>query len=92
MERAMSKQQSGSPKQSAQVDRDELIRVLGEIDEDMIIDILALKPTLDDLEQAAIWAAGDGDVLARQGHPLSGVVADIVDILTTDEEEPSRKG
>ena len=88
----MSKQQSGSPKQSAQVDRDELIRVLGEIDEDMIIDILALKPTLDDLEQAAIWAAGDGDVLARQGHPLSGVVADIVDILTTDEEEPSRKG
>jgi hypothetical protein len=92
MEHAMSKQPSASTTRSASVDRDDVIHVLGEIDEDMLIDILALNPTFDDLEQAAIWAAGEGDVLARQGHPLTGVVSDIVDILTADEEEPPRWG
>jgi hypothetical protein len=90
MEHAMSKQPSASTR--ASVDRDDVIHILGGIDEDMIIGILALNPTFDDLEQAAIWAAGDGDVLARQGHPVTGVVADIVDILTANEEEPPRRG
>jgi len=76
----------------ATVGRDDLVRVLGELDETMIIEILDLKPSLNELEQAAVWAAGDGDVLAKQGHPLAGVVADIVDILTADEEEPPPTG
>jgi hypothetical protein len=84
MENAMSKQQAAA---GLMVDRDDVIRVLGEMDDAMIIEILALKPTLNDLEQAAMWSAGDGDVLAKQGHPLGGVVADIVDLLTADEEE-----
>lgn len=89
----MSKQTSVSDaRPPATVGYDDVIRVLGEIDDASIIEILALTPTLNDLEQAAIWAAGDGDVLAKQGHPLTGVVADIVDILTVYEEEPPPKG
>jgi hypothetical protein len=91
MEHAMSKQPSASTTRPASVDRDDVIHVLGAIDEDLIIDTLALNPTFGDLEQAVIWAAGEGDVLARQGHPLTGVVADIVDILSADEEEPPRQ-
>lgn len=87
----MSKQ-SAPDFRPATVGRDDLIRVLGELDEGMIIEILDLKPSLNELEQAAIWVAGDGDVLAKQGHPLAGVVADIVDILTADEEEPPPTG
>lgn len=87
----MSKQPSASTTRPASVDRDDVIHVLGAIDEDLIIDTLALNPTFGDLEQAVIWAAGEGDVLARQGHPLTGVVADIVDILSADEEEPPRQ-
>jgi len=86
----MSKQLSASGSRPATVGRDDLIRILGELDEAMIIEILDLSPSLNDLEQAAIWAAGDGDVLAKQGHALAGVVADIVDILTVEEEEPTR--
>ncbi len=68
--------------------RDDLRRVLGEIGDDKAIAILALNPTLTDLETAAMYAAGDGDVLAKSGRPLAGTAADIVDILTADEEEP----
>ena len=41
-----------------------------------------------ELEEAAVWVTGDGDVLAKDGHPLGGVVAAIVDIMISDEEEP----
>jgi hypothetical protein len=47
-----------------------------------------LRPSFADLEQAVICAARDGDVLARSGRPLGRIVADIVDLLTADEEEP----
>ncbi|MBX6427127.1 MAG: hypothetical protein IRZ09_14525 [Variibacter sp.] len=82
----MSGRQSASG--AAEVGRDDVRRILGDIDEDKILEILALKPTFAELEEAAIWVSGDGDVLARSGRPLTGLVADIVDILTADEDEP----
>ena len=72
------------------VSQDDLQRVLGDIEDSKIIEILALKPTVPELEEAAIWAAGDGDVLAKDGHPLTGVVAQIVEILAAEGEEPER--
>jgi len=70
------------------VEGDDVKRILGDIEESKIIEILALKPTLAEVEEAAVWASGDGDVLAKAGHPQTGVIAQIVDILTADEEEP----
>ena len=74
--------------QPATVGHDDLTRILGEVDDAKIVEILALKPTLQELEEAAVWVTGDGDVLAKSGHPLGGVVAAIVDIMISDEEEP----
>jgi hypothetical protein len=88
----MSKQPSGSRAHLAPVSQDELRSILGDIDDARIMEILALGPSLTDLEEAAIWATGDGDVLAKSGRPLAGVVANIVDILTVDEEEPPPTG
>jgi hypothetical protein len=88
----VSKQQSVSGAHEAVVGRDHVTLILGEMDEARIVEILALKPTLLELEEAATWAAGDGDILARTGHPLSAVAARIVDILTSDEEEPPPTG
>jgi hypothetical protein len=84
MEPTMSEQpiQDGQP-----ASHDDLTRILGKVDDAKIIEILALKPTLQDLEEAALWVTGDGDVLAKEGHPLSGIVAAIVDIIS-DEENP----
>ena len=74
----------------ATVGRDDLKRIFGEVDDAKIVEILALKPTLPELEQAAMWITGNGDVLARSGHPLTGTPAAIVAIMTADEEEEPR--
>lgn len=76
---------TGAP--PARATRDDLLRLVGDVDERKLLDILALHPTVAEIEQAAHWAAGDGDVLAKGGHPLVGTAAEVVDILTADEEE-----
>jgi len=84
----MSKQSSISGAPPVPVGRDDLRRILGDLDDAKIIEILALSPNLADLEEAAAWAGGDGDILAKSGRPLAGVVANIADIVTANEEEP----
>jgi hypothetical protein len=64
--------------------------LLGDTDESKIAEILAVQPTIWELEQAAIWHRGDGDVLGKQGHALSGKAARIFEILSADEEDNSR--
>ena len=66
---------------------DDLLRIVGDIDERKALDILALSPTVAEIEEAAVWAVGNGDVLAKTGHPLTGISAEIFEILTADEEE-----
>ena len=66
----------------------ELKAIVGEIDDAKVIEILELKPTYADLELAAAWATGNGDVLAKEGRPLAGTAAAILEILTADDEEP----
>ena len=69
--------------------RDDVLHLFGEIDERKLLDILALHPTIAEIEEASLWAAGNGDVLAKGGHPLSRTAADVVNILIADgEEEP----
>lgn len=65
----------------------DLTRILGDLDDAQIVEILELHPTLNEVEQAALWVAGEGDVVAREGLTLTGVVAEIVDIVTADEED-----
>jgi hypothetical protein len=67
--------------------RNDLLRLVGDVDEQMALDILALQPTIAEVEEAALRAAGDSDVLAKAGHKLSANAAEILNILTADEEE-----
>jgi len=66
----------------------DLMRILGEVDDAAIVEILALKPTLQEVEEAALWVTGNRDILAKDGHPCGGVVAAIVEIMISDDEEP----
>lgn len=66
----------------------ELKLIVGNVDETKVVDILKLQPTISELEEAVVWATGDGDVLAKEGRTLTGKVSDIVEILTEDEDEP----
>jgi uncharacterized protein (DUF1810 family) len=64
--------------------------VLGNMDDSKLVAIMALRPTIADLEEASMWLSGDADVFGA-GRPVKGVAGEIVAILTADEEEdPSR--
>jgi hypothetical protein len=91
MESAMTRQQSAPAAPSAKASLADVTRILGDLDDAQVAEILGLHPTVSEVEQAALWAEGEGDVLARKGHTLSGIVAEIVDIVIADEEdeEPS---
>jgi hypothetical protein len=68
----------------------DVIRVVGEDAADRVTAILALEPTLQDLEEAMTWVEGDGDILGKQSHPLAGKAAAVFEILQADafDEEP----
>jgi hypothetical protein len=60
--------------------------ILGDIDATKMLPIMALRPTIADIEEASIWLGGDRDVFGA-GQPLKGIASQIVTILTADEEE-----
>jgi hypothetical protein len=61
--------------------------VLGEMDDTSVAEILSAGPSFRDLYDAAIWARGDGDLIAREHRELSAGALAIADMLTRAEEE-----
>lgn len=80
---------SNSPtRQSAKqaVTHEMVVGLVGEIGNAKIAEILAAGPTLEDLEEAVAWAAGESDIMGEERLPLTGVAAQVCDILTADED------
>jgi hypothetical protein len=65
---------------------DDVKRILGALDSDKLVEIMALQPTIKDVEEASLWLAGDPDVFGT-GAPLKSTAGRIVDILTADDED-----
>lgn len=63
--------------------------ILGALDESILLEIAALRPTIGDIEEAAQWLSGDRDVFGA-GEPLKGVAGEIVAILAPGEEDEER--
>lgn len=76
--------------QSVTASIEDVKRVFGELDETKLLDILALQPTVLDLEEASMSLSGDRDVFGA-GEPLQRVAGDIVAILTADEGEDAER-
>jgi hypothetical protein len=71
---------------------DDVMSILGDLDSSKIVPIMMLRPTIADVEAAAMWLGGNSDVF-EPGEPLKGVASQIITILTADEEEePPRVG
>jgi predicted phosphoribosyltransferase len=87
--RTLARFQSPS-KDHANVGADDVRRIAGDIDDAKLSEILTLAPSYEELEEASIWASGNGDLRARQGHPLHGKAAKLFNILTADEDEEQR--
>jgi len=62
-------------------------KILGDLGDAKVAGILALKPSLADLEDVATCMAGDHDVLAKSGHHVPVTAAQIIELLARAEEE-----
>ncbi len=83
----MSHSQSLSPK----LDHDRIVAVVGQVDDAKIAAIEATGASLEQLEEAVAWTVGESDVMGESRLPLSGVVAEIYDILTADEDDAEER-
>jgi hypothetical protein len=68
----------------------DVTEILGQLDDGKMVAIMALTPTIKDVEEASVWLSGDPDVFGP-GNPLKGVAAQIVALLTADEEEDASR-
>ena len=66
--------------------------ILGDMEDSTAVAILALHPTVAQLEEARVWLNGGGEVLGKEHRPLDGVVAEIFDMLKVEEEQPPPSG
>ena len=67
---------------------DDVITILGPVDETLVADVIATGATLAELSEAFAWVNND-EALIGEGRPLpSGRVATLVDLLVSDEDEP----
>jgi hypothetical protein len=88
----MQERQSAKASNCKPATHDDVKSILGDLDATKILLILALRPTVADVEEASMWLGGDPDVF-EAGQPLKGIASQIVTILTADEEEePPRAG
>lgn len=63
----------------------DITRLFGDIDAETVFAILALQPTVAELEEAALHAAGNGEAVG--GRQATSVVAEILDLIDTGDEE-----
>jgi hypothetical protein len=71
----------------APLTRDEVVAVLGRVDDFTIAEIIATGATREEFAEACAWLAND-EALLNAGRPLaSGRVGQLVEILASKQEE-----
>ena len=65
--------------------RDDVIRLLGDVSDHKVVEILETGATLEQLEEAAAWLAGESDVMGEERLPLTGAAAKVYEIIARDE-------
>ena len=66
--------------------RQDVVSVLGPVDNATIAEIIASGASLEELREAWAWAFGD-EALMSQGRPLPGTrVAALIDLIDADDE------
>ncbi len=65
--------------------RADIVQMAGDIGDAKVAAIEASGATLEQLEEAVAWARGLDQLMGKGGHPLSGIVGELHEILTADE-------
>ena len=61
----MAKQPTTAQDRDALAAPNDVKRIIGNLDDAKLLDIMALRPTVIDVEEASLWLAGDPDVFGR---------------------------
>lgn len=72
---------------------EEIRRHCGDVTDDRAARMIATGATLEDLEVALAWRAGESDVMGEERKPLKGRAAALYELLPPDLDEdadPSR--
>jgi hypothetical protein len=75
-----------TPTRGDRLTRADIDHIVGEITDTQATALLALGLTQAELEQAAMWASGQSDVMARERRPPVGRVAAACEILAPEFE------
>lgn len=67
--------------------RSDVVQLFGDVDDQTVVEVLKLKPTVDELEQANVWIEGLGNRLSHSGHPQTERIGKLIDLLRVDDEE-----
>jgi hypothetical protein len=67
----------------------DIIRLFGDLDASALSAILVLRPTLAEVEEAALWISNEGEALAGPHQPAS-TSAQILDLVAPEDEGERR--
>ncbi len=65
---------------------DDIVRIVGDLEDSKIAAILAIEPTAQEVEAAVLWAEAESDVVDELEQPLTGATARIYEILITRKD------
>jgi hypothetical protein len=69
--------------------RDDVIKVVGEVDDSIVAGLVGMGVTSEELAEARAWAESD-EALVNSGKPLpSGRLGQVVELLSTIDADPS---
>ena len=71
---------------ASHLSRREILDIAGNIEDAKVAAIERSGATIEQLEEAVAWASGLSGVMSKERHPLSGIVANLYELLTADEE------
>jgi hypothetical protein len=72
------------------ISREDIVTVLGPIDDDLVSEVAALDPSPEELMQAWTWVSAD-EALVNEGRSLpSGKIAQLIEILSPPDGDERR--
>ena len=78
--------QTRQPEKDRPLLHDDIVRIVGDLEDSKIAAIQAIAPTAQELEAAVLWAEAESDVVDESEQPLTGATARIYEILITRKD------
>ncbi len=76
--------QANAPASGGGVTYETITQIFGDMPQAKAVDIIETNATIEDLEEAAAFLAGESDVMGEMERPLAGAAAVVYEIVMSD--------